>query len=168
MDIEDVEVVRAERDASPERFASYDPRDGFRRNYSQLGPDQRLALSRQVTEAGANSSDSESDSSVELQEIRSSNAPRAQAAGTDTSTPSLTRTRTETERINRHERHPKALERIETHRTQHSHTIGGGITRRTSTVKSKPLPNFGAGKPYPPPLPAQEEYVVEYDGHDVS
>lgn len=25
---------------------------------------------------------------------------------------------------------------------------------------------MGAGKPYPPPLPAREEYVVEYDGVD--
>jgi DHA1 family multidrug resistance protein-like MFS transporter len=28
------------------------------------------------------------------------------------------------------------------------------------------LPEFGGGKPYPPPLPEREEYVVEYDGKD--
>ena len=61
------------------------------------------------------------------------------------------------------ERHPTALSRIETHRTQHSGTVGRSITSRKS---KKPLPNFGGGKDYPPPLPAQEEYVVEFDGPD--
>jgi DHA1 family multidrug resistance protein-like MFS transporter len=29
------------------------------------------------------------------------------------------------------------------------------------------MPKFGGGKPFPPDLPAQEEYVVEFDGeHD--
>lgn len=31
-------------------------------------------------------------------------------------------------------------------------------------MSSKLLPAFGAGKPYPPPLPEREEYVVEFDG----
>lgn len=56
------------------------------------------------------------------------------------------------------------MHRTETHRLQHSHTVGASTTKtRTS---QKPLPNFGAGKPYPPALPAQDEYVVEYDGTD--
>lgn len=56
------------------------------------------------------------------------------------------------------------MHRTETHRLQHSYTVGSSPTRtRTS---QKPLPNFGGGKPYPPLLPAQEEYVVEYDGED--
>ena len=61
------------------------------------------------------------------------------------------------------ERHPTELSRIETHRTQHSTTVGRTITSRQS---KKPLPNFGGGKDYPPPLPAQEEYVLEFDGPD--
>lgn len=61
------------------------------------------------------------------------------------------------------ERHPTELSRIETHRTQHSGTVGRTITSRKS---KKPLPNFGGGKDYPPPLPAQEQYVVEFDGPD--
>ena len=61
------------------------------------------------------------------------------------------------------ERHPTALSRIETQRTQHSTTVGRSPTSRESR---KPLPNFGGGKPYPPPLPAMEEYVVEFDGPD--
>ena len=59
------------------------------------------------------------------------------------------------------ERHPTALSRIETHRTQQSGTVGRSATSRESR---KPLPNFGGGKEYPPPLPAQEQYVVEFDG----
>ena len=61
------------------------------------------------------------------------------------------------------ERHPTALSRIETQRTQHSGTVGRSPTSRSS---KKPLPNFGGGKEYPPPLPEREEYVVEFDGPD--
>ncbi|KAJ9141828.1 MFS general substrate transporter [Pleurostoma richardsiae] len=61
------------------------------------------------------------------------------------------------------ERHPTELSRIATERSQHSATVGRSLTSRKSR---KPLPNFGAGKPYPPPLPNQEDYVVEFDGPD--
>ena len=61
------------------------------------------------------------------------------------------------------ERHPTALSRIQTARSQHLSTVGRSIKSRES---KKPLPNFGAGKPYPPLLPEQEEYVVEFDGPD--
>jgi MFS transporter, DHA1 family, multidrug resistance protein len=61
------------------------------------------------------------------------------------------------------ERHPTELSRIATQRSQHSGTVGRSLKSRES---KKPLPSFGAGKPFPPPLPAQEEYVVEFDGPD--
>ncbi|KAI4129333.1 MAG: hypothetical protein LQ338_002278 [Usnochroma carphineum] len=61
------------------------------------------------------------------------------------------------------ERHPTELSRIETHRSQHSATVGRSLRSRESR---KPLPNFGGGKEYPPPLPEREEYVVEFDGPD--
>ena len=61
------------------------------------------------------------------------------------------------------ERHPTALSRIETQRSQHSATVGRSLKSRESRA---PLPAFGAGKAYPPPLPGQEEYVVEFDGPD--
>jgi len=64
------------------------------------------------------------------------------------------------------ERHPTALSRIETGRSQHSATVGGGLGRRSTTRRSKALPNFGAGKPFPPDLPEREQYVVEFDGPD--
>ncbi|KAL2360448.1 hypothetical protein RJZ56_006674 [Blastomyces dermatitidis] len=61
------------------------------------------------------------------------------------------------------ERHPTALSRIATQRSQHSATVGAGLRSRPPR---KPLPPFGAGKPYPPLLPEREEYVVEFDGPD--
>ncbi|KAL9100538.1 MAG: hypothetical protein Q9163_004095 [Psora crenata] len=61
------------------------------------------------------------------------------------------------------ERHPTALSRIETQRSQQSETVGRSVTSRSW---KKPLPNFGGGKEYPPPLPHREEYVVEFDGPD--
>lgn len=59
------------------------------------------------------------------------------------------------------ERHPTELSRIATARSQHTATVGRGFRSKES---KKPLPAFGAGKDYPPPLPAREEYVVEFDG----
>ena len=61
------------------------------------------------------------------------------------------------------ERHPTALSRIATQRSQHIATVGAGVKLRPIT---KPLPEFGAGKPYPSPLPAREEYVMEFAGPD--
>ena len=55
--------------------------------------------------------------------------------------------------------------RVETLRIQHSHTVGE-TNRTRCRVSATPLPAFGGGKPYPPQLPAKEEYVVEFDGPD--
>ncbi|OAL70804.1 MFS multidrug transporter [Trichophyton violaceum] len=60
------------------------------------------------------------------------------------------------------ERHPTLLSRMATQRSQHNETVGSTRSRPLD----KPLPPFGAGKPYPPPLPEKEEYVVEFDGPD--
>jgi DHA1 family multidrug resistance protein-like MFS transporter len=63
------------------------------------------------------------------------------------------------------ERHPTELSRIHTQRSQHASTVGTDLRSRSSARASrKALPAFGAGKPFPPPLPAMEEYVVEFDG----
>ena len=56
------------------------------------------------------------------------------------------------------------MHRTQTHALQQSMTVGGSKTK--SRADEKPLPEFGGGKPYPPPLPDQEEYVVEFDGKD--
>lgn len=77
--------------------------------------------------------------------------------------------------LHRHptERNPEALSRIETIRSQHAGTVGARqsepsrISRTISRRRTeKPLSEMGAGKPYPPPLPDREEYVVEFMGAD--
>ena len=68
--------------------------------------------------------------------------------------PDLERRRTRTSDV---------LSRIETQRYQHALTVGESVRSRASRAS---LPPFGGGKPYPPPLPAREEYVVEFDGPD--
>ncbi|KAI9727487.1 MAG: hypothetical protein M1828_006429 [Chrysothrix sp. TS-e1954] len=143
MNPEDLSIARGERDASPERWRNYDPQDGFKRHLPEEQEEQRPQSS--------------SSDSVVLQDIGQS-------------TTVMQRVPTQTEKINTLEKHPTALNRIETHRTQHSTTVGGGLrarqATRQSTKQSRPLPDFGAGKPYPPKLPNREEYVVEFNGHD--
>ncbi|KAF2151232.1 major facilitator superfamily [Myriangium duriaei CBS 260.36] len=105
------------------------------------------------------------DSAVEAADSSSSSVSsvRMQEMGTATT---MSRLPTQRDEVFGLERHPTALSRIETHRTQHSATVGASLKARTTTRQSKPLPNFGAGKPYPPLLPEREEYVVEFDGPD--
>ncbi len=99
------------------------------------------------------------------------NLRRAQTASTGSSSSSssaasIVREEMGMSRVNTQrdlERNPTALSRMETQRSQHSGTVGRSLTSRES---KKPLPNFGGGKPYPPPLPAAEDFVVEFDGHD--
>lgn len=61
-------------------------------------------------------------------------------------------------------RHPTHVElsRIETYRLQHQSTVGSA----TGPVPEAQWLVFGAGKPYPPPLPDPEEYVVEFTGEN--
>lgn len=64
------------------------------------------------------------------------------------------------------ERNPVVVSRIATLRSQHSGTVGAGLQARPSKKSLRDLPNFGTGKPYPPPLPEKDAYVVEFDGPD--
>ena len=59
------------------------------------------------------------------------------------------------------DRHPAAVKRIQDHRLQHLQTVGS-----TKVPQYRNLPSFGGSKPFPPPLPEREEYVVEFDGHE--
>ncbi|KAL8953190.1 MAG: hypothetical protein Q9222_000925 [Ikaeria aurantiellina] len=132
MDVVDRDLERAEREASPERFAQYKREDN--------GP--QLERTGSAGSGSTSSSSSASSRSIVREEIGMSRIN----TGRDM------------------DRHPTELSRIETHRSQHSNTVGRGLRSRES---KKPLPNFGGGKEYPPPLPPSEEYVVEFDGpHD--
>jgi DHA1 family multidrug resistance protein-like MFS transporter len=135
--------------------------------------EEEAPLSRQTTSSSASTSSSTSSRNTEpgarLEEIRTARStntrPRGLTDATQQSTGSI---------LQRHptERHPVALTRIETHRSQHAGTVGASQapSRLSQTISrrrtEKPLPSIGAGKPFPPPLPEREEYVVEFDGHD--
>ncbi|KAF2856082.1 major facilitator superfamily [Plenodomus tracheiphilus IPT5] len=141
MDASDRYVERAERDASPDRFPNS-------QGYTSTGEkvEQHEEIERTHTASSAASSlTSSSDASVAERDGGMSRMPTQRDDVVDL------------------ERHATALSRIHTQRSQHSQTVGASLKSRTSR---KPLPSFGAGKPYPPPLPDREEYVVEFDGHD--
>ncbi|KAF2182138.1 major facilitator superfamily [Zopfia rhizophila CBS 207.26] len=139
MDPSDEMIEKAERDASPERFP--DSRTGT--DHEKTEPHE--PIDRIVTASTSSSSSSSSASSVAERDVGMSRLP------------------TQRDEVVDLERHPTALSRIQTIRSQHSATVGASLKSRQSR---KPLPEFGAGKPYPPPLPAREEYVVEFDGVD--
>jgi DHA1 family multidrug resistance protein-like MFS transporter len=95
-----------------------------------------------------------------------SSASSASSSSSSSSLPrdgTMSRQATQPDNMGNLERHATAMSRIQTQRSQHSGTVGASIKSRQSR---KPLPAFGAGKPYPPALPEREEYVVEFDGVD--
>ena len=138
MDVVDKDLERAEEDArSPHRFpAPYSEQSEAQPSTSNH--EGKLERTESVASSSTGSSSSVSTASAER-----------------------TMSRINTQRDL--ERHPTALSRIQTQKSQHIGTVGRTATSRKS---QKPLPSFGAGKPYPPPLPAMEEYVVEFDGPD--
>ena len=93
----------------------------------------------------------------------SSSSSSSSASGVDIERDAMSRIDTQRDNVVDLERHETALSRIHTQRSQHSATVGASLKSRTSR---KPLPAFGAGKPYPPALPERESYVVEFDGPD--
>lgn len=204
----DLEILRNEANASPDRFGQWDPNRTFRRQYNErhgrdptyeeilhnaqanghsaveepVAAEEPLAspisrkeeeeapLSRHTTSSSTSSTSSRSTAQgARLEEIRTARSTNTRPRGYTDSTQQSSGTI-----LQRHptERHPVALTRIETHRSQHAGTVGASqvpsrlertLTRRKT---EKPLPSLGAGKPFPPPLPEREEYVVEFDGHD--
>lgn len=147
MNAEDRRMQTDERDASPERFFAQEtsrPAERAVAGTEPVGGKEQVeqpVLSR--TRTGESSISSVS--SVQRESMR------------------ISRMATQTDDVDLH-RHPTALSRIATGRSQHSHTVGTSLRSRMSRKQSTALPNFGGGKPYPPELPAQEEYVVEFDG----
>lgn len=144
MDAADKYVEKAEEDASPERYPQ------SRTENSGKKVEEHEPIARTATaSSGSTSSSSSSASSIDER----SNA--------------MSRLPTQRDEAVELERHATALSRIQTQRSQHTGTVGASLKSRTiSRASKKPLPGFGAGKPYPPNLPEREEYVVEFDGHD--
>jgi DHA1 family multidrug resistance protein-like MFS transporter len=138
------------------------------------------ALSRHSTASSSSSSSSSSSTSssspthsARLEEVRTAHSTRTQTQTRDRAA-TVTSQASSGHPLHLHptERHPEAIRRIETHRSQHAGTVGASqLPSRLSHTLSrrrteKPLPSLGAGKPFPPPLPDREEYVVEFDGVD--
>jgi DHA1 family multidrug resistance protein-like MFS transporter len=141
MNNEDRYVAKNERDASPERFKET--------NLEKVERHEQIARTATASSSGSSST-------------TSSDASQAER---DAGHMSRIQTQRDVEGDVQAERHPTALSRIHTQKSQHSTTVGGGLRSRTRDSR-KPLPAFGAGKSYPPALPDREEYVVEFDGPD--
>ncbi|KAK7948167.1 uncharacterized protein PG986_009053 [Apiospora aurea] len=143
MDEVDRELVRAQEDARLGAHATHQQQEKPHRHEQQPHRASN-EIERVVTASSASTSSSSEDG----------NMARQRTAG-------MSRVSTQGDL----ERHPTELSRIYTARSQHSETIGRSLRSRHSTA-TKPLPAFGAGKPFPPPLPEREEYVVEFDGEN--
>jgi DHA1 family multidrug resistance protein-like MFS transporter len=133
--------------------------------------EEEVAPLSRLTSASSSSSSATSNSthSARLEEIRTvQSVPARERATTVTSQASSGNIL----HLHPTERNPEAIRRIETHRSQHAGTVGTAqaASRLSQTISrrrtERPLPNLGAGKPYPPQLPDREEYVVEFDGAD--
>ncbi|KAI5370717.1 Putative major facilitator superfamily, MFS transporter superfamily [Septoria linicola] len=158
MNREDANVAHAEYDADPVRFRSYDANNDLETSYQSLHAAQpthtqdRLERTETANEA------------EEAESVSSSSSSSIRHASTASRTVTRSSTRIENDFLRYLERHPTAIQRIQDHRLQHSLTVG---SRRPATShESNNLPSFGGNKPYPPPLPPSEEYVVEFDGHE--
>ncbi|KNG51450.1 major facilitator superfamily [Stemphylium lycopersici] len=137
MNNEDRYIENAERDASPNRFPRLQRSDEKDQIHEPAGHRKSLSDRTFSSNPSLDASEAERDAA-------------------------LSRILTEHDNVEGLERHATALDRIHTARSQHSQTVGSGILRSRSS--RKPVPPFGAGKPYPPPLPNRDEYVVEFDG----
>jgi MFS transporter, DHA1 family, multidrug resistance protein len=136
MDIVDRDMERAEYEAT--------------RTFSRDSKERREAERRSLERTRTGDSISSSSSSEDAQDM--GRIATASAAGDVGARGQRTQT------------HPIEDHRIETHRLQHTQTVGASTLKSRKT--ERPLPEFGGGKPYPPPLPEREEYVVEFDGKD--
>ncbi|KAH8811891.1 MFS multidrug transporter-like protein [Xylogone sp. PMI_703] len=136
----DQRISNNERDASPERFGSHQHQHLHAESSAIERPSHEIE--RTATVSSTSSSSSEASSVAQRPSIVS---------------------RASTQRDL--ERNPTMLSRIQTAKSQHTGTTGGALATRTRDSK-RPLPEFGGGKPYPPPLPEREAYVVEFDGPD--
>lgn len=92
-----------------------------------------------------------------------SSLTRKTTTGSAATTTSQSHTRRTQHDLEHNQTVSRVMSRIETQRLQYIHTVGGSKDSRTRASR-EPWPAFGGGKPYPPPLPAREEYVVEFDG----
>ena len=189
MDVADVDIAWAQRDASPTRYQSYVNEERFEGEYERIHAERearQASRSRSRRSRRSQASREPAREPVEeveeVQPIRSHDGPYGTPNETGSisssvssrrgrsdrmrsrqmSTLSKTSTKMERDIMAYIDRHPTAIDRIEHHRLQHMQTVGSRKTRPDDFE----LPDFGGGKEYPPLLPEREEYVVEFSGHD--
>jgi DHA1 family multidrug resistance protein-like MFS transporter len=159
MNREDVNISYAERESSPVRFHDYDPNDTVSKKYQELHQrraEEEQAADREEAEEVERNGSVSSASTVDDEQSNRRGRPHGSRTTTQSSG------RMEEMVMNYLDRHPTAAKRIQNHRLQHSRTVG---SVKAAVAKGE-LPPFGDGKPYPPPLPDKDEYVVEFDGDD--
>lgn len=166
MNAEDADIVNAEVDSDPVRYHDYDPNNALENQWTRLHPGRTnasVASARQQSNTG--------ERSEAVEEVESEDSSSEDERADERSVPSQrhrlsyasrTSTKMEEEFMHYLERHPTAVKRIQDHRLQHSRTVGSS----RPGADGESLPSFGGSKPYPPPLPDREEYVVEFDGHE--
>jgi len=191
MNIADVDNAYAERDASPIRTGSRDPNHQLEAEYRRIHEERRRshradqatpyeeAVETPATEEpseeieeqprngrrgsnGTSSVSSYSTASIRREQMRNGHGARPRPR--HMSTVSRASTGIERDIMAYLDRHPTAVARVEEHKLQHMQTVGSSKPAQTRDGES--LPDFGGNKPYPPPLPEREEYVVEFSGFD--
>ncbi|KAI5304958.1 hypothetical protein KEM56_005622, partial [Ascosphaera pollenicola] len=136
---------------------SHDPEKAEGGGFS---PQRMRSHSLESGATGRSSSSSASSSSVETPHSFSGQHPHSHSQGSYSRSRDLL-SRTNTRQTLEHD--IVSLTRIATQKSQHTGTVGAD-EKSLSRKESKPLPPFGDGKPYPPQLPASDDYVVEFDG----
>ncbi|QIW97000.1 hypothetical protein AMS68_002518 [Peltaster fructicola] len=178
LNVEDQEIIDAERDASPERWADWRRREADERHNAHMKEEEEeqhnAHLKEEVEEY--HQREEEEQQNTRLHEeldghLARHNDNRGSVSSVSSYTTRSTRRpsaflRTTSTQVERDvfaylERHPTAIQRMQEHRLQHSETVG-----TTRSRAKRELPDFGGGKPYPPPLPDREEYVTEFNGYD--
>jgi len=148
MDAEERAIYEAERNAGALEYIDTHPEEAHRhRRHPQEEVEEEYEDPEEVEAVSSH-----------LQEINT--RPSTQRAAV--STLSRSTTAMELRFMEYLDRHPTARKRIIEHRLQHASTVGS-IKALDENYK---LPPFGDNKPYPPPLPDADEYVVEFDGPD--
>lgn len=167
----DANVAHAEEEADPERWQKYPPARGLEREYSNFHDqdDQQRREQQSDSQEGKGErtgvepqEEVEEDGGSSSSVSTASQQPRQRPSRFDSQL-TTTSTRMEEAMMAYIDRHPTVVKRMEHHHLAHSMTVGGS---KFGPVETSELPPFGEGKEYPPPLPNQDDYVVEFNGHD--
>ena len=196
MNIEDVDVVNAERDSSPTRFHSYDTNDHFPATYERVHDEfeARSHGGRSRSRRSRRSSNFAEAREEPVEEVEEAPAHSHRGPhGTRNETGSVSSSNSSVSGIQQEgirgqaarQRHMSTISKSSTkmerdlmdYLDRHPTAVGRVEQHRlqhmqtvgSAKVSGKEgyvLPDFGGGKPYPPELPEREEYVVEFSGHD--